>query len=584
MYRISFGILLLAALSGCGHGNVQLAAPAPPPADVVDAPGRVARISFIGGPVSLKAAGTESWVAAELNRPLTTGDELWADENARVELALGHAFVRLNARSSLAILNLNDHGVQLSLPEGIAQVRLRRLDEDDEFEISTPQAAFTLLRTGDYRFQADDGRSRSAIVRAGQVEAVAPNQTVTVRAQQAAKFEESATPPYGLMPTPPLDGFDDFCRTRDQRAETESAKHVSPYSIGREDLDENGSWSVDVAYGPMWFPRVAIAGWAPYRFGHWVWIEPWGWTWIDDAPWGFAPFHYGRWIFLRGAWGWVPGPVRVRAVYAPALVVFAGGGPGLRYYFSIGAGLGVAWFPLGPREVYIPPYRASRIYVTNVNVSHTVIANNSNIWRTDMTRQSYMNRDVAGAITAVPEGVFGRGRTVPSARVAVTAQQARAMHIGGTAPPVTPRREAVAPHAGGQVRRPPEDITRRQATVRQKPAVAPTPFERGQSERERDPGRPLNPAQVEGMRPVQPQVQPPYRQAPPRISQPNPQPAPTPRPSQPQPTPRRVDPPRTESPRAVENRRRSIEQERQRIENPRNRAGRVQTPPQGRRQ
>ena len=51
-------------------------------------------------------------------------------------------------------------------------------------------------------------------------------------------------------------------------------------------------------YGTVWFPHVTIVGWAPYRYGHWAWISPWGWTWVDDAPWGFAPFHYGRWVFV----------------------------------------------------------------------------------------------------------------------------------------------------------------------------------------------------------------------------------------------------------------------------------------------
>src|SRR5256885_3839541 len=44
-------------------------------------------------------------------------------------------------------------------------------------------------------------------------------------------------------------------------------------------------------------------------------------SWVDDAPWGFAPFHYGRWTIVGGSWGWVPGPIRVRPWYAPALVV-----------------------------------------------------------------------------------------------------------------------------------------------------------------------------------------------------------------------------------------------------------------------
>ena len=53
---------------------------------------------------------------------------------------------------------------------------------------------------------------------------------------------------------------------------------------------------------------VVAAGWAPYRYGRWAWVRPWGWTWVDDAPWGFAPFHYGRWVCGRGErWCWAPG-------------------------------------------------------------------------------------------------------------------------------------------------------------------------------------------------------------------------------------------------------------------------------------
>ncbi|MGI8746549.1 MAG: DUF6600 domain-containing protein [Bryobacteraceae bacterium] len=114
------------------------------------------------------------------------------------------------------------------------------------------------------------------------------------------------------------------------------------------------------------------------RYGHWAWIEPWGWTWVDDAPWGFAPFHYGRWAVIGGGWGWIPGPARVRPVYAPALVAWVGG-PRFNLSISVGGGGGgVAWFPLGPREVYVPGYRASPAYINRVNTTNTTI-NNVNV-------------------------------------------------------------------------------------------------------------------------------------------------------------------------------------------------------------
>src|SRR5262249_13653444 len=153
---------------------------------------------------------------------------------------------------------------------------------------------------------------------------------------------------------------------------------VSPDTVGWQDLDDNGDWRNVPEYGNVWVPREVPAGWAPYHNGHWAWIEPWGWTWVDDAPWGFAPFHYGRWAYVGNSWAWVPGPPAVRPVYAPALVAWVGGSN-----FSVGVsfgggGGGIGWFPLGPREVYVPSYQSSPTYVNRVNTTNTVI-NNVNI-------------------------------------------------------------------------------------------------------------------------------------------------------------------------------------------------------------
>ena len=104
-------------------------------------------------------------------------------------------------------------------------------------------------------------------------------------------------------------------------------------------------------YGPVWFPTDLE--WAPYRFGHWSWIAPWGWSWIDDQPWGFAPSHYGRWALIDEHWAWVPGGFVERPLYAPAVVAFLGT-PGVGLSSEDGAT--VAWFPLAPDEAYWPSY------------------------------------------------------------------------------------------------------------------------------------------------------------------------------------------------------------------------------------
>ena len=47
--------------------------------DQDDPPTRVARLGYIEGSVSFQPAGEPDWVAAVSNRPMTTGDKLWAD-------------------------------------------------------------------------------------------------------------------------------------------------------------------------------------------------------------------------------------------------------------------------------------------------------------------------------------------------------------------------------------------------------------------------------------------------------------------------------------------------------------------------
>ena len=137
-------------------------------------------------------------------------------------------------------------------------------------------------------------------------------------------------------------------QSRDRRDdESQSARYVSPDVVGYEDLDDNGSWRSDPGYGYVWVPTRVASGWAPYQDGHWAWISPWGWTWVDDAPWGYAPFHYGRWVSLGGTGAWVPGPRQVEPVYAPALVVFIGGGRG---HFAGEAGWQCGMVPVGPKR------------------------------------------------------------------------------------------------------------------------------------------------------------------------------------------------------------------------------------------
>lgn len=388
-----------------------------------DPPARVARLSLVEGSASFSPARSKDWAEARLNRPLTSGDRLWVDRRSRVELHSGSTALRLGGQTSLEILELGDRDTQLQLGQGRLSIRVHQLARREVLEIDTPNLAFVVHEPGEYRFDVSpDGDSTTITVREGagtaygntdnRYEMEADQQVRFLGDELETDFEEDA---------PRRDAFDRWVAARDEReAHSRSRRYLSPEIAGYADLDDYGAWREVPRYGAVWVPRVEI-GWAPYHFGHWAWIAPWGWTWVDDAPWGFAPFHYGRWAHLGGAWCWVPGPIVPRPVYAPALVAFVGGSSGnVNWGVSLSAGVpGVAWFALAPGERYEPPYRASQTYLSQLN-RHERSAERE-------PRDTYLNRQIPGAIAVVPRQTFIAGQAVQAARTRLAPERERQM-------------------------------------------------------------------------------------------------------------------------------------------------------------
>ncbi len=382
-----------------------------------DPPGRVARLQYAGGSVSVQPQGTQDWVAASVNRPLTASDNIWTDKQSRAELSVGTGIFRMDSETSLTFSNLSDRTIQVELHQGTLSVHLRKLYDGEIYEIDTPNMAFTVQKSGDYRFDVQpEGDTSSVTVWKGKGDATGEGPAVRVEAHERATFSNGTSLAHSFSPAPELDGFDDWGLVRDKRdAHYESARYVSHDVIGYEDLDDYGSWRTVPEYGAIWVPSHVVAGWAPYRYGHWVWISPWGWTWVDDAPWGFAPFHYGRWVSYGGYWGWAPGPVYVRPVYAPALVTWFGG-RGWGVGIGFGGGPAYGWCPLGFGEPFVPWYRGSRNYFRNVNVSNTRITNITNVTNNYYDHRGTPNRfaNLERGGTAVPEHTMLNARPVYS--------------------------------------------------------------------------------------------------------------------------------------------------------------------------
>jgi hypothetical protein len=463
-----------------------------------DPSARVARLNFVYGNVSFQPAGETDWVAAVINRPLTSGDSLWVDAGARAEVHVGSTAMRLGQNTGVTLLEVSDRVVQVRVAQGSMILTTRHVDDDDVVEADTPNLAFSLLAPGEYRVDVSaDGTETATSVLRGQGQATGGGRTYTVVAGQQARFAGVDELTYEISPLPAPDGLRNWSSDRDRREErADTANYVSREMTGYEDLDDHGEWSYVAAYGPVWRPVGVPLGWAPYRYGHWVWIEPWGWTWVDEQPWGFAPFHYGRWAYAGTGWVWIPGPVVVRPVYAPALVVFVGGGPGAA--FAVGGRPGVAWFPLGPGEVFVPAYRVSPVYVTNVNVTNTRVevtrvTNVYNSYTTNNTREvtqvTYVNQRAPGGVTAVTRETFVGARPVARNVVEVnSAEIARApvTHVA----PVAPVRGSVMGAGAATTSVPPAAVQHRMVVGSRLPAAPPPPFTQREPALNAHPGQP----------------------------------------------------------------------------------------------
>ncbi len=476
-------------------------------ADQPDPPTRVARLNYMEGSVSFQPGGENDWVTAMLNRPLVTGDNLWADEDSRAELHIGSTAFRLGPKTGITLLEVSDRAAQIRLVQGSLIVMVRHVDDQDAYEIDTPNVAFVVRQPGDYRMDVDaDGSRTEVTVWRGRGEVTGGGNTYTMGANQYARFSSSGNDQldYSAGDIPNQDGLDSWAQDRDQTEDrSDSANYVSRDMTGYEDLDQYGSWSYVAGYGQVWQPGVA-AGWAPYRFGQWTWVAPWGWTWVENEPWGFAPFHYGRWAMAGNGWVWVPGPNMVRPVYAPALVGWVGGGNG--FHFS--AGVGVAWMPLAPGEVFVPGYHVSRAYVNSVNVTNTAVnvtrvtnVYNAVVVNRDFSNVTYANRNVSGGVTVVSHDTFVNGQSVARNVMPVPQKELAAAPVSNVLA-VEPGRSSVFGAGKPVANKPP-------AAVMSRPVLAlRTPAPNGQTSigqslvRQQAPGRPVPVA-----RPMQPQTQ-----------------------------------------------------------------------------
>jgi hypothetical protein len=440
-------------------------------------PSRVARLSIVEGSVSMQPGGTGDWGNAMKNRPVTIGDKLWVDKDSRAELQAGQASIHLGPMTALSFLNLDQNIIQMRLPEGKMNFRVREIRQGETYEIDTPNMAFTVKEAGAFRVDVNENgdftgltviRGSGEIAASGHVTEVNAGQHIDVNgAEGSVQMSTSGAP----QP----DAFDQWAQQRDLAEDNSvSSKYVNRDVVGYGDLDDYGTWKEEPEAGHVWVPNNMPQGWAPYSNGYWSWVGPWGWTWVDYSPWGFAPYHYGRWNWFGSYWGWCPGPIAAYPYYGPAYVGFLGAGFGFGFGFGWGWGGGFGWFPLSWGEPYHPWYHCGYGYWNNVNIHNTYIhnfhINNPGAYRTYNYRYA---RDVR-AVTTASHNDFVNGHAINRANQHLTASNLRnaqvTNHINATPTHASYLGAASAQH--GRVNTPSAAVQNRSVMARTSPAAA----------------------------------------------------------------------------------------------------------------
>ena len=282
-----------------------------------------ARISYVEGGFYLQRAENANTGEVGVNTPVGSGDSLWTENGARLELEFEAGnFLRLDQNSRIEIRSISGTST-VGLQGGSVYLDLQM---PRQFRVDTPIASMDFLEGGIYRIDMDRGGTVFLTVYQGSAEARNDAGSIVVRSGQQTQIAAGRVPSYpGPFDMGRRDSFDDFQNARigsmDNSNDQQDYLPAQVAGYGSE-LNSNGRWSYVSPYGYVWAPDGVATDWRPYRDGYWDYVPGCGWTWISYEPWGWAPYHYGRWDFTLGiGWFWIPG-----SVWGPAWVSWSNWG------------------------------------------------------------------------------------------------------------------------------------------------------------------------------------------------------------------------------------------------------------------
>ncbi|MFZ3236198.1 MAG: DUF6600 domain-containing protein [Stellaceae bacterium] len=430
-FLLSGGVVaaaLVAAIVAAAHADGSPQAAAATAAALAPAPsGRVGRVSLVAGKVEFRGPGEAQWSPAAVNDPIVTGVALRTDSQSRAEIRVGADTVDLDRGAEIAVVKLDDPMAEIAVRQGRVDLDIRGRDAAGTVQVDIARGGVRPQLPGRYDIDVGGGGEPVKIAAfTGGARFSGAGTDILIPAGDRVSFGAA-----GLIApaTEPASG-DEFAEWCGARA-VDDARLAAPYFVARAAtgyavLDAAGSWRSSAKYGEVWEPKAPPENWAPFRNGHWRWLAPWGWSWVDDQPWGFATSHYGRWLFADGRWAWAPGKLTPRPAWSPAVVAFLGT-PGVGLSYADGPGPAIAWFPLAPGEIYWPSYTSDLDYIRAVNAPDVADLSAVRIRKDgeppgEIVNAHFANREFA---SVVPRPVFVAGATVATALVSIPDERLR---------------------------------------------------------------------------------------------------------------------------------------------------------------
>lgn len=401
------------------------------------------------GTVWVAPGAGQPWEPALANQPLEAGEIVATAPDG--EAAIGVMAMRtvLGPSTELAMDHLGAGGFSATETAGEIALDLAQFPSGAAVDIATPRGTAEITEPGRYEIAVGvGGQSTRVTAIGGAARMVSGTSVETVYPGQTAILSSDPDGTIGVAITTAHP--DSLLRSVIASSPPQPAVAPPPEvaeMTGGASLADYGTWSDVPTYGTVWFPDVP-ADWVPYRDGRWVYVAPWGWTWVDADPWGFAPFHYGRWVELGPRWGWVPVEpgIEISAgvpVYAPALVNFFAadslGGVDVTVSASaLAAGL-IGWVPLGPGEIYRPPFAVGPAYIRRINAYNVRNINRINIDEVLSKRVTISHFVNHRALTTVSFAALADGRQVRTAYRHTPADALAAFRSLPGGAPVRPR-------------------------------------------------------------------------------------------------------------------------------------------------